>query len=323
VTAAAEAPSGSWRQQGERARDLATQQRAVLVVWVVEMDAPPDATKTPSRRTFVAVYLATADRLYAHPIGPPLSSSSLDQHSASLELAALTTRAALRSLDEPEALGMPLGEVATAEPPTPAPPSETPALPAPEPPSPEPSPVPLDGVLALGTALDDDGLTGLGIPTLRVAVGLERRSFRALLAGEWTPLQKHTTTDARLGIERLFVGFEAQLEWVELGRGFTSYAALSLGATAFHRRTEVTGPTVSATAPNTTWSPKIAGLLALAWDPRLQWLDQRLGLRAGVGFVPSAPVIELEGEASGAADTRRFPLARLEPFIGVEWMALF
>lgn len=318
VLAEAEAPAGSWRAQAERARVLAERASALLVVWVVEMFSPPESAKALPERTFVAVYLSRSKRLYAHPVGPPLSSASLEQRSAALELAALTARAALRSLDEPEALGIPLADIDAAPREPEAPPAARP-LPAP-PPKPAPESVPLDGLVALGAVLDGDGVTSLRVPALRVGLGLRRNAFRALLSGEWTAMRERATTDAVLELERLTVGFEAQFAWFDSPRTLTPYTALSLGATAFHRATRVTGPTVSATAPNTSWSPGLGLLVGLEWDSALGSLDQRLVVRGGARYLPAAPVLELSREIG---EDLRYPVALLQPFAGLDWVAFW
>ncbi len=335
-----EAPAGTWSEQVEVARAAASIEQAHLVVWIADMDSPPGETLHSGARAFVAILTSDADRFYARAIGPPSDTSTHADASAVLELAALSVRAALESLDSPNSLGVPLSQLPAAA--APAVSSSNPQETSRESSSP-PASVPLPPVrtttdegipapdelagssftalLGLGVGTNIDGITAVPWPALQIRGGLQWERLRTLLVGELGSRRRSVTAEADLILERHVLLAQAELALASTSRPLVPWLMGGAGAVLHRRSTETRSEVAVGTPTTARWSPLLRAGLGLEYELSGGVSCQWLSLSTGVDVVAGPPVIEfvtLDG-----ATFRRFRVQPWQPYANLAWVMVW
>jgi hypothetical protein len=253
-----------------------------LVVWLLPDARAAGQLSSQGDGAYFFAWFASARRLYVRRVGPASDESDASEWSATLEIAALALRTAVRAALAGQALG-----VEAERPTVPAPPTTTGAQPTRHVRANQEGP--LRWLVAASATWTLDGETDAGLLSIGPQVGAELRLWRLSVFGEVGLPSTIQSYDAKLALRRSYLV-------ATLGRVFAPSNAVHLtpqlycGAAWFRRDTESRSERLLASQSNTTASGVIGlGLLAeLAVTHHVL-----LGAELGGVWVPGAPKIQL------------------------------
>ncbi len=357
VVVRAETPVGSWSQQAMLARAVAGRTGTALVVWLSDI-ASVSGEAAAERRAFVAILLCEADRLYIRDLGPTSEAASPTDTSAVLELAALSTRAALDSLDAQESLGVPLSqlpsdapepggtttpaaglsatqesskpEVSAGPPKSPSPERAThprsrdPILSEPtreEPPSASSLPFPAArAVVGLGAGAHLDGVTPLTWPSPALQLGAQWPGARILLGGELGFGRSIQETEATITVQRQLLLLQGEIALGPTHNTFVPWLFGAGGVVVHRRATEAHGGQAVPTPARTLWSAIVRSGLAFEMQPG-SWRHHRLRAATGVDLITHPPTIATV--APGGTPLRSYTLHTWQPHANLAWILIW
>lgn len=253
-----------------------------LVVWLW-----PDARATgplspQGEGSYVFVWAARAQRLYVRRVGPRLQSSDAAEWSATLEIAALVLRTAVRAALAGKSLG--------AQPQQLSFPASTGDQGADVPKTVRREPVRDPHWFgSVRASLVLDGQTEAGLPSIGPEFQVEVRRWRIGATVGFGFPSTLESEQARLVLRRHVLAAVLGRP-SEVSPGLDLIPELWAGLAAFHRKTQAGSVQLQATRSTTTTS----GLFGLACT--LKWAVYSpafLGLGLGVAWVPGAPTLQL------------------------------
>ena len=278
--------------QVSRARELGRTQSADVVSWLSPDLAPPSVWGSEhAPGSFVVVWLAEPEQIYARRLGARWQDLNEDDRSAALEIGALTLRSAVRSLlmrpaSNPEPVTAEKAETTNAW--------------------------PFQAGAGLGWQIDGQTALGMGHVSLVAGVGHGRWAWTMTA---WLGLPAHVAVPgAQLELERHALFFETAYDFVQ-SPPHSLAALLRAGAVLNRRETTASSNDVVALLPEHLFSPAVAAAVSGRWNVAK---SHSLGVSIGAMWQLQSPRYVVLDAANDRA--LEYTLWNIQPFLELGWL---
>lgn len=292
LESATEAPNTSTT---EPVRRLARQHGADMVAWLSSAPEGGRSSVDAASTTQVWLWLDGSERLYARRLGRGWSELSPADRSAALEIAALTVRSAVRSLES---------EAAPASDAEPVPPDAPRAR------------TPMWRLSAAG-GWQLDGQTRRGFGAAGADVGARWGHWSWAVGGLWGFEAMAPARGAELSLTRHSAYVESSVELLRAST-FALETWVRVGIVLTRRATRATAPDAFALPPETQTSALLAAGVRAPWHFTA---SQALSLSLGAAWPWSSPRYAVQ--VLGTGQRFEYPFWRFQPVLELRWSLAF